>query len=67
MSILSIFFQVEISRIAGQFPQERFADTLSESSGDSCQSRDDDDLLNSTVSIRVSEASLFYNPKFELN
>ncbi|XP_045609914.1 kinesin-like protein KIF13A isoform X3 [Procambarus clarkii] len=45
--------QVEISRIAGQFPQERFADTLSESSGDSAQSRDDDDIQNSTVSVRV--------------
>ena len=52
-------FQVEISRIAGQFPQERFADTLSESSGDSGHSRDDDELLqNNTVTCRVS---LFYD------
>ncbi|XP_042236957.1 kinesin-like protein KIF13A isoform X3 [Homarus americanus] len=45
--------QVEIIRIAGQFPQERFADTLSESSGDSAQSREEDDVQNSTVSVRV--------------
>lgn len=45
--------QVEISRIAGQFPQERFADTLSESSGDSSQSREEDDVQNSAVSVRV--------------
>ncbi|KAK8749603.1 hypothetical protein OTU49_015452 [Cherax quadricarinatus] len=45
--------QVEISRISGQFPQERFADTLSESSGDSGHSREEDDIQNSTVSVRV--------------
>ncbi|KAK7063154.1 Kinesin-like protein kif13b [Halocaridina rubra] len=45
--------QVEISRIAGQFPQERFADTLSESSGDSGHSKDDDDMQSSSVTIRV--------------
>ncbi|XP_069985793.1 kinesin-like protein KIF13A isoform X3 [Penaeus vannamei] len=45
--------QVEISRISGQFPQERFADTLSESSGDSAQSREDEEIQNNTVTVRV--------------
>ncbi|XP_050727701.1 kinesin-like protein KIF13A isoform X3 [Eriocheir sinensis] len=46
--------QVEICRTAGQFPQERFADTLSESSSDSAQSREDEDMQNSSVTVRVS-------------
>lgn len=51
---LAPIFQVEVCRIAGQFPQERFADTLSESSSDSTQSREDEDIQNSTVTVRVS-------------
>lgn len=47
-------FQVEICRTAGQFPQERFADTMSESSSDSAQSREDEDIQNSSVTVRVS-------------
>ncbi|KAK3891209.1 hypothetical protein Pcinc_004892 [Petrolisthes cinctipes] len=45
--------QVEICRIAGQFPQERFADTLSESSGDSGNSHDEEDIQNTAVTVRV--------------
>ncbi|XP_064103663.1 kinesin-like protein KIF13A isoform X4 [Macrobrachium nipponense] len=45
--------QVEVSRIAGQFPQERFADTLSESSGDSGHSREEEEVQNNTVTVRV--------------
>lgn len=47
-------FQVEICRTAGQFPQERFADTFSDSSSDSAQSREEDEVQNSTVTVRVS-------------
>lgn len=46
--------QVEICRTAGQFPQERFADTLSESSSDSSQSREEDEVQNTAVTVRVS-------------
>ncbi|KAB7500909.1 Kinesin-like protein KIF13A, partial [Armadillidium nasatum] len=45
--------QVEISRIRGQFPQERFADTLSESSGDSGGGRDyEEDIGSSNITCR---------------
>ena len=47
-------FQVEICRTAGQFPQERFADTFSDSSSDSAQSREEDEIQNSAVTVRVS-------------
>ncbi|XP_045131033.1 kinesin-like protein KIF13B isoform X11 [Portunus trituberculatus] len=46
--------QVEICRTAGQFPQERFADTFSDSSSDSAQSREEDEVQNSAVTVRVS-------------
>lgn len=45
---------VEVSRTRGQFPQERFADTLSESSGDSGAGRDlDEDVASGTITCRV--------------
>ena len=46
---------MEISRIAGSFPQERFADTLSESSGDSCYEGDDGVRGDDAVTVRVSD------------
>ncbi|KAI4487926.1 hypothetical protein M0802_011688 [Mischocyttarus mexicanus] len=45
--------QVEISRIAGQFPQDRICEAASESSGDSTSSEPDDYSGSSHITCRV--------------
>ena len=52
-----------MSRIAGQFPQERFADTLSESSGDSGHSREDEELQNNNITVRVNSIYFYFLAK----
>ncbi|XP_047368285.1 kinesin-like protein KIF13A isoform X7 [Vespa velutina] len=46
--------QVEISRIAGQFPQDRICEAASESSGDSTSSEPDDYSGSSHITCRVT-------------
>ena len=46
-----------MSRIAGHFPQERFADTLSDSSSSDSCSTDADEAVNkeeNSITVRVS-------------